>query len=113
MAAVLGSAFSVTGEWDTVGLLRGNIFGLLCLKSTAPICYSVMLYHWLVLPIIMCAKYASFFCLSAGYVHSLLPCPQLPWVQQYFGVGGADGRACPRPLPSPRPRLHPRPRPRP
>ena len=43
MAAVSGSAFGVTGEWATVGLLRDNIFELLCLKSTAPICHSVML----------------------------------------------------------------------
>ena len=26
----------VLGEWATVGLLRDNIFELLCLKSTAP-----------------------------------------------------------------------------
>ena len=43
MAAVLGSAFYVIGEWDIVGVLRDNIFTLLCLTSTAPICHSVML----------------------------------------------------------------------
>ena len=43
MAAVSISAFDVTGEWDTVGVLRGNIFELLCLTSTAPIWHLVML----------------------------------------------------------------------
>ena len=45
MAAVLGRAFDVTGEWATVGVLRYNVLALLCLISTAPICHSVMLYH--------------------------------------------------------------------
>ena len=52
-----------------------------------------------------------FLCPLAGYVHSSLPCLQLPWVQQYFRVGVADGRARPQPLPAPRPRLRPRSRP--
>ena len=56
MAAVLGSAFVIKGEWATVGLLRDNMF-------------------------------ESLFCLLLGYVHSLLPCAQFPWVHQYFGVG--------------------------
>ena len=43
MAAVSGSAFGVTGEWATVGLLRDNIFELLCLKSTASACHLLML----------------------------------------------------------------------
>ena len=43
MAVVLGRAFDVTGEWYTVGVLRDNVFALLCLTSTAPICHSVML----------------------------------------------------------------------
>ena len=43
MDEVSGSAFGVTGEWATVGLLRDNIFELLCLKSTAPTCHLVML----------------------------------------------------------------------
>ena len=43
MAAVSGSAFDVTGEWATVGVLRNNIFELLCITSTAPICHLVML----------------------------------------------------------------------
>ena len=66
--------------------------------STAPICHSVILLRQLVLPLIMCAKDASFLCPSAGYVHSSLTCPQLPWVRKYFGVGGADSRARPQPL---------------
>ena len=74
MAVVSGIDFVVTGEWAAVGLLRDNIFELLCLKSTAPICHLVMLYHRLVLPLIMCEKNASFLCLSAGYVNSSLPC---------------------------------------
>ena len=43
MAAVSGSAFDVTGDWDKVGVLRDNIYELLCLTSTAPVCHSVML----------------------------------------------------------------------
>ena len=43
MAAVSVSGFDITGEWATVGLLRDNIFELLCLKSTAPTCHSVIL----------------------------------------------------------------------
>ena len=53
MVAVSGSAFGITGEWDTVGFLRNNIYELLCLKSTAPTFHLVMLYHQLVLPLIM------------------------------------------------------------
>ena len=41
MAAVLGGAVGVTGEWATVGMLRDNMFELLCLTSTVPICHSV------------------------------------------------------------------------
>ena len=43
VAAVSGSAFDVTGEWDTVGVLGDNMFKLLCLTSTALLCNSVML----------------------------------------------------------------------
>ena len=43
MDAISGSAFGITGEWDTVGLLRDDIFELLCLKSTAPTCHLVIL----------------------------------------------------------------------
>ena len=43
MAAVPGRAFDVIGEWATVGVLRDNFFSLLCLTSTAPICYLLML----------------------------------------------------------------------
>ena len=43
MAAVSGRDFDVTGEWATVGMLRDNMFALLCLTSTAPICHLVML----------------------------------------------------------------------
>ena len=43
MAAVSGSAFGITSDWATVDLLRDNIFELLCVKSTAPTCHSVML----------------------------------------------------------------------
>ena len=43
MAAVLGSAFDVTGDWATVGVLRDNMFDLLCLMSVASICHLVML----------------------------------------------------------------------
>ena len=43
MAAVSGSAFDVTGEWDTVGVLRDNMFELICITYTAHICHSVML----------------------------------------------------------------------
>ena len=56
MTTVSGSDFGITGEWDTVGLLRDNIFELLCLKSTVPTCHLVMLKHQLVLLNIMCAK---------------------------------------------------------
>ena len=111
MAAILGSAFGITGEWGMVSLLRDNIFELLCLKYTAPTCNSVMLQHRLMLPPIMCTKNASFLCPSAGYVHSLLLCPQFLWVQQYFVVGGAGGCARTRPLPAALPRPRPRPRP--
>ena len=62
MAVVLGSAFDIIGEWDTVGLLSDNIFDLLCLKSNAPTCHLVMLYQRLVLLPIMCANIASFLC---------------------------------------------------
>ena len=34
-------------------------------------------------------------------MHSLLPCTQLQWFQQYFVVGGDDVRARLRPLPGP------------
>ena len=80
MAAVSGSAFDIIGEWDTVGLLSDNIFDLLFLKSTAPTCHLVMLYHRLVLLPIMCAKVTSFLCTLKGYVHSLLPCAKFPLV---------------------------------
>ena len=43
MSAVSGSDFDITCEWATVGLLRDNLFELLCFKSTAPTCYLVML----------------------------------------------------------------------
>ena len=107
MVAVLDSAFVITGEWATVGLLRYNLIELLCLKFTTPTCHSVMLYHRLVLPLIMCVKDASFLCPSAGYVYSLLSCPQFMRVQKYFGLGGAYGHAYLRPLPAPRPRPRP------
>ena len=42
MAAVPGSDFGITGEWAKVGLLRDNIFELLCLKYTVPTCHLVM-----------------------------------------------------------------------
>ena len=71
MAAVLGSSFGIIGEWDTVGLLSDNMFDLLFIKFTAPTCHSVMLYHRLVLPTIMCVKVASLLFPSEGYVHSL------------------------------------------
>ena len=45
MAAVSGSAFYVTDEWATVGVLRDIMVELLCLMSTALICHSVMLYY--------------------------------------------------------------------
>ena len=43
MVAVSVSAFDVTGELATVGLLRDNMLNLLCLTSTAPLCHLVML----------------------------------------------------------------------
>ena len=43
MSAVSGRAFDVIGEWAKVGVLRDNVFALLCLMSTSPICHSVML----------------------------------------------------------------------
>ena len=43
MAAVLGRAFGIIGEWATVGLLSDNIFDLLFLKPTAPACNYLML----------------------------------------------------------------------
>ena len=43
MSAVSGSAFGITGEWDTIGLLMDNILELFCLKSAAPTCNLVML----------------------------------------------------------------------
>ena len=55
----------------------------------------------------MCANDASFLCPLEGYVHYFLPCAQFTWVQQYFGVGGADVGPRPRPLPALCP--HPRP----
>ena len=111
MAAVLVSAFGITGELDKVGFFRDNIFELLCLKSTVHACHSVMLYHQLVLSPIMCAKDASFLCPSAGYVHPLLPCAKFPWVQKYFEVGRYDGLPCLQSLPAPRSCLRPRPQP--
>ena len=39
MAEVSFSAFLIVDEWDTVGLLRDNIFELLCLNPTAPDCH--------------------------------------------------------------------------
>ena len=42
MDAVSGSAFGITCECYMVGLLRDNIFELLCLKYTAPACHLVM-----------------------------------------------------------------------
>ena len=43
MDEVSGSSFGIIGELSMVGLLRDNIFELLCLKSTAPTCHLVML----------------------------------------------------------------------
>ena len=43
MAALSVSAFGVTGEWATIGLLMDNIFELVYLKCIARICYLVML----------------------------------------------------------------------
>ena len=43
MAVVLDIASDVTGEWATVGVFRDNLFVLLCLTPTAPICRLVML----------------------------------------------------------------------
>ena len=88
----MGSAFGIIGEWATVGLLSDNTFDLLFLKSTAPACHSVMLYHRLVSSPIMCAKVTSFLCSLEGYVHLSPPCEQFTWVHQYFGVSGLDDR---------------------
>ena len=73
MAVVSDRDFDVIGEWYTVGVLRDNIFALLCLTSTAPIYHSLMLYHQWVMPLIMWEKNASFLFPLAGYVNSLLP----------------------------------------
>ena len=43
MSAVLSSDFAIPGQWDMVGVLRDNMFELLCLTSNAPICHSVIL----------------------------------------------------------------------
>ena len=43
VAAVSSRAFDVIGEWDMVGMLRDNVFVLLCLMYTARICHLVML----------------------------------------------------------------------
>ena len=43
MDAVTGSDFDMTGEWDMVGVLKDNMFELLCLTYTAPRFYLVML----------------------------------------------------------------------
>ena len=39
MVAVSVSAFGIIGEWVMVGLLSDNMFDLLFLKSTAPVCH--------------------------------------------------------------------------
>ena len=112
MVAVSGIAFGIIGECAMVGLLSDNIFDSLFPKSTALACCLVILYHQLVFPPIMCAKVASFLCLSEGCVNSLLPCAQFPWVQQYFGVYDRPHLCpvpklapCPCPQPCPRPKL--------
>ena len=80
MEALLGSVFCIIGECATVGLLNDNMFYLLFLKYTTPACYSVMLYHRMVKPPIMCAKVASFLCTSEGYLHLSPLCEQFLWV---------------------------------
>ena len=111
MEAVSGSAFGIIGEWVTVGLFSDNMFDLLFLKSNAPACHLVTLYHRMVLPPTMCVKVAYFLCPLERYVNSLPPCAQFLWFQQYFGVRRVNDSPRSRlvPLLSSRPRPRPRP----